>query len=158
MAGHWRINRNRFLQVIRAFRATVLRCSVMSDSLQPRGLLPARLLYPRNSPGKKIGVGCHFLLQGIFPTQGLNPCPLHLRHWQVDFLPLHHLRMVPKAGAGLRLKRLSPMRETWVQSLGREDPLEKEKVTHSSILAWRIPWTEEPGRQQSTGLQRLGHD
>ena len=50
------------------------------------------------------------------------------------------------------------MRETWVRSLGREDPLEKEMVTHSSILAWRIPWTEKPGRLQSTGSQRVGHD
>ena len=45
-----------------------------------------------------------------------------------------------------RLKRLLPMQETWVRSLGREDPLEKEMATHSSILAWRIPWTEELGR------------
>ena len=44
------------------------------------------------------------------------------------------------------------------RSPGREDPLEKEMVTHSSILAWRIPWTEKPGRLQSTGLQRVGHD
>ena len=43
-------------------------------------------------------------------------------------------------------KSLPPMQETWVQSLGREDPLEKEMATHSSILAWRLPWTEEPGR------------
>ena len=50
------------------------------------------------------------------------------------------------------------MWEPWVRSLGREDPLEKEMVTHSSILAWRIPWTEEPGRLQSTGWQRVGHD
>ena len=57
----------------------------------------------------------------------------------------------------LRLKRLSPMWETLVQSLGWEDPLEKEIATHSSILAWRIPWTEEPGRLQSTGSQRVGH-
>ena len=48
--------------------------------------------------------------------------------------------------------------ETWVQSLGREDPLEKEMATHSSILAWRILWTEEPGGLQSTGSQRVGHD
>ena len=48
-----------------------------------------------------------------------------------------------------KLKRLPPMRETQVQSLGWEDPLEKEIVTHSSILAWRIPWTEEPGRLHS---------
>ena len=57
-----------------------------------------------------------------------------------------------------RLRRLPARRETGVQSLGREDPLEKEMATHSSILAWRIPWTEEPGRLQSTGLQRVGHD
>ena len=56
------------------------------------------------------------------------------------------------------VKRLLTMQETWVQALGREDPLEKEMVTHSSILAWKIPWTEEPGRLQSTGPQRVGHD
>ena len=57
-----------------------------------------------------------------------------------------------------RLKHLPPMWETWVWSLGREDPLEKEMVTHSSILAWRIPWMEKPGRLQSIGSQRVGHD
>ena len=57
-----------------------------------------------------------------------------------------------------RLKRLPAMWETWVQSLGWEDSLEKEMATHSSILAWRIPWTEEPGGLQSMGLQRVGHD
>ena len=46
----------------------------------------------------------------------------------------------------------------WVRSLGREDPLEEGMATHSSILAWRIPWTEEPGRLQSMGSQRIGHD
>ena len=50
------------------------------------------------------------------------------------------------------------MQETWVRSLGWEDPLEKEKATHSSILAWRIPWTEEPGGLQSMRLQRVGHN
>ena len=50
------------------------------------------------------------------------------------------------------------MQETWVQSLGWEDPLEKEMATHSRILAWRIPWTEEPGGLQSIGSQRIGHD
>ena len=57
-----------------------------------------------------------------------------------------------------RLKHLPAMRETWARSLGWEDPLEKEMATHSSILAWRIPWTEEPGGLQSTGSQRVGHD
>ena len=54
-----------------------------------------------------------------------------------------------------RLKRLPAMWETWVRSLGREDPLEKEMVTYSSILAWRIPWTEELGGLQSTALKEL---
>ena len=56
-----------------------------------------------------------------------------------------------------RLKHLPAMQETWVQSLGQEDPLEKEMATHSSILAQRIPWTEEPGGRQSTGPQTVGH-
>ena len=57
-----------------------------------------------------------------------------------------------------RIKRLPAMWETRVRSLGWEDPLEKEMATHSSTLAWRIPWTEEPGRLQSMGSQRVGHD
>ena len=56
------------------------------------------------------------------------------------------------------VKRLPTMRETWVKSLGQEDLLEKEMATDSSILAWKIPWTEEPGRLQSMGSQRVGHD
>ena len=56
------------------------------------------------------------------------------------------------------VKNLPAMQETWVQSLGLEDPLEKGKAIHSSILAWRIPWTEKPGRLQSMGLQRVGHN
>ena len=65
------------------------------------------------------------------------------------------------SGASLvvqRLKHLPAMEETWVQSLGWDDPLEKEMATHSSTLAWRIPWTEEPGGLQSMGWQRVGHD
>ena len=56
------------------------------------------------------------------------------------------------------VKRLPTMQETWVRSLGQEDPLEKEMAIHSSILAWKIPWMEEPGRLQSMGSQRVGHD
>ena len=56
------------------------------------------------------------------------------------------------------VKHLSRMRETRVQSLGWEDPLEKEMVIHSSTIAWKIPWTEEPGRLQSMGSQRVCHD
>ena len=56
------------------------------------------------------------------------------------------------------VKHLPAIRETRVLSLGQEDPLEEEMATHSSTLAWKIPWTEEPGRLQSMGLQRVGHD
>ena len=56
------------------------------------------------------------------------------------------------------VKNLPAVHNPWVLSLGQEDPLEKEMATYSSILAWGIPWTEESGRLQSTGLQRVGHD
>ena len=56
------------------------------------------------------------------------------------------------------VKHLSTMQETWVRSLGWEDSLEKEMATHSSTIAWKIPWTEEPGRLQSMGSQRVGHN
>ena len=64
-----------------------------------------------------------------------------------------HISMVAQT-----VKRLSTMQETQVQSLGWEDPLEKEMAIHSSTIAWKIPWTEEPGRLQSMGSQRVGHD
>ena len=56
------------------------------------------------------------------------------------------------------VKNLPAMPETWVLSLGEEDPLEEGMATHSSILAWKIPWTEDPGRPQSMGSPRVGHD
>ena len=56
------------------------------------------------------------------------------------------------------VKRLSPMKEIQVRSLGQEDPLEKEMATHSSTIAWKMPWLEEPDRLQSMGSQRVGHD
>ena len=60
--------------------------------------------------------------------------------------------------AAQMVKNLPAMWETWVRFLGWEDPLEKGRATHSSILAYRIPWTEEPGGLQSMGLERVGHD
>ena len=63
----------------------------MYDYLWPCGLKTTRLLCPWDYPGKNIGVSCHFLIQGIFPTQGSNPCLLCLLHWQADSLPLSHL-------------------------------------------------------------------
>ena len=66
--------------------------------------------------------------------------------------------MLPGASlVAQRLKRLPGIQETWVPSLGQEDPLEKEMATHSSTLAWRISWREEPDRLQSRGSQRVGH-
>ena len=59
---------------------------------------------------------------------------------------------------GLTVKNLPEMQEMWLQSLGQEDPLEKGMANHSSILTWRIPWTEKPGGLQSTGSQRVRHN
>ena len=69
----------------------VLSCSGMSNSLQPSKLYPTRLLCPQDSLGKNTGEGHHCLLQGIIPTQGSNPNPLCLLHWEVNSLPLSHL-------------------------------------------------------------------
>ena len=100
------------------------------------GILQARILngLSFSSPGD------------IFPTQESNPGLLHCR--QVLWTSL----MAQTA------KRLPTMWKTWVQSLGREDLLEKEMATHSSILAWKTPWMEEPRRLQSIGSQRVGHN
>ena len=84
--------------------------------------------------------------------QGLLPSNSEQRNKAQQWLPL---------GASLvaqTVKRLPTTRETRVQSLGREELLEKGMATHSSILAWKIPWTEGPGGLQSTGLQNVGHD
>ena len=108
--------------------------------------LPGSFLNPWNFPGQNTGVGYHFLLQGIFPTQGSNPGLPHCRH-----TPYH---LSYQGSTCLQHRR----HETWVRSLGWEDPLEKGMATHSSILAWWVPWTEEPGGLQITGSQRVGHD
>ena len=67
-------------------------------------------------------------------------------------------RMGFPGGSGGMVKNLTAMWETWVRSLGQEDPLEKGMATHSSILAWKIPWTEDPGGLKSMWLQRLRQD
>ena len=80
------------------------------------------------------------------------------------FMGLQRVGQVPKylsiwsSMVAQMVRHLPTMWETQVQSLGREDPLEKEMVTYSSILAWRIPWREKPGRPKSMGSQRVGHD
>ena len=82
---------------------------------------------------------------------------LHLTHALIqNFIPIwfHHMTSL----VAQTVKRLSTMWETQVRSLGREDPLEKEMAIHSSTIAWKIPWTEELGRLQAMGSQRVRHD
>ena len=93
------------------------------------------------------------------PTNNSQWCLNSVWEWRV--CGVGGIDLLIANGASLvaqRVKHLPARQETWVWSLGWEDPLEKEMATHSSILAWRIPWTEEPGGLQSTGLQRVGHD
>ena len=80
--------------------------------------------------------------------------------WSTDLLCVLHFFscLVETSLVAQTIKRLPTMQEIRVQSLGWEDPLEKEMATHSSIPAWRIPWTEEPGGLQSMRSQRVGHD
>ena len=82
------------------------------------------------------------------------------RKYSCSFMQIfiEHLLCIWEAAVAQRVKCLPAMQETWVRSLGREDPLEKEMATHSSTLACKIPWTEEPGRLQSMRLQRVGHN
>ena len=81
------------------------------------------------------------------------PRSLKIQNLNLGFLCASRTSLVAQV-----VKRLPTMRETWVQSLGWEDPLEKKMATHSSTLAWKVLWTEEPGRLQSMGSQRVGHD
>ena len=96
-------------------------------------------------------MGCHVLLQEIFPIRGWN-CVSYVScigRWILYYLGF------PGGSDG---KESACNKGDPGSIPGREDPLEKEMETHSSILAWRIPWTEEPGGLQSTGSQRVGHD
>ena len=91
--------------------------------------------------------------------EGGHPCLLpDVRGNAFSFSPLRIVFAVRASLVAQRLKRLPAMWETWVQSLGREDPLKKEMATHSCIHAWKIPWMEKPGGLQSVGSQRVGHD
>ena len=140
------------------------------------------LLCPQNFPGRNTGVGCYYLLPGIFLTQGSNAGFLNYRWillpseppkassnscpimWLTNISSLTTLLLFMfvyiRSGASRAqsVKNLPEVQETKVQSLGQKNPLEKEIENHSSILAWKIPWTEEPGELQSMGLQRVRHD
>ena len=138
----------------------VFSCSVMSDSLWPHGLWPARLLCLRDFSGKNTGVDCHFLLLGIFPTQGLNPPLLGLLHWQVDSLPLSLLRSpwwlyapeptselsrdkTIKSAPGIRICRWKSIIEAWTLNLN-------EPLSNNASLSWcvffrcmeKTPWNQ----------------
>ena len=107
--------------------------SVVSNSSQPHGLQPTRLLYPWDFPGKSTGVGCHRLFQW---STG-EPQKQYAK-WK---------KPVIRAFLVAQWYRIHlPKQAPQVRSLGQEDPLEKGMATHSSILAWKITWTEGPGR------------
>ena len=80
-------------------------------------------------------------------------------HSSIDgHLGFFHVLAIASSLVAQMVKHLPTMRETWVRSLGQEDPLEKEMANHSSALAWKIPWTEEPGGLQLMGSRRVEHD
>ena len=105
---------------------------------------PSPFLKPHSSSAGKE-TACNAGDPGSIPGSGRSP-----REW-IDY-PLQYSWASLVAQTG---KNPPAMRETWLQSLGWEDPLEEGMTTHSSVLAWRIPWTDEPGGFQSTGLQRV---
>ena len=109
--------------------------------------------------GQNTGVGSLSLLQGIFPTQGSKRGLPHCRQvlYQLNYQK-HNYSVHQNHLGGFPGKESVARQETWIWSLGQEDPLEKGMATHSSILPWRIPCTEEQGRLQSMEWQRVGHD
>ena len=94
----------------------------------------------------------------MLPIQLQRIPPLELSEQQSGREDLEYIIIYWTSLVAQMVKHLPTVRETWVRSLGWEDLLEKEIITHSSTLAWKIPWTEEPGRLQSMGLQRFRHD
>ena len=102
--------------------------SVVPSSLQPHGLQPARLLCPQNFPGKITGVGCHVLLQGIFPIQGSNLSLLSLLYWQADALPLSH----------------------------QGSPLHKDELLLGTDCSLHLPSSANPGTLSCSHIQPTG--
>ena len=129
-------------------RSLIIQQVQSCPTVWPHRWQPTRLLHPWDSPGKNTGAGCHFLLQCIHASQVTSA--------------VSDSFFICQGCWGLLVAQIvknSPaMQETQVLSLSQEDPLEKEMANHSSILAWEIPWTEKPGRLQSIGLQKFGHD
>ena len=107
-------------------------------------------------PAPTCSLCCRTLLlaQGP-PLQARLALQMSLFHSELFCFRICALLFSPTSLVAQTVKRLPAMRETQVQTLGGEDPLEKEMAPHSSTIAWRIPWTEEPGELQSMGLQRV---
>ena len=107
---------------------------------------------------KLLLIGCKhkWCLSPLFPAQGPLLPDWNNKDWSSINIKTGILKMAGAFLVAQIVKNLPVMQETRVQSLGQEDPLEKKTATPSSILAWRIPWTEEPGRLQSMRLQRIG--
>ena len=114
----------------------------------------ALMSHCKNSLGDKVIRGGFVKIQREATLQGVNHCRGQgLGPWNQAWLGFVRTSLVVQT-----VKRLSMMWETRVRSLGWEDPLEKEMAIHSSTIAWKIPWTEKPGRLQSMGSQRVGRD
>ena len=122
--------------------------------------LTSFMLGTRGIPGLKRITNSHYLNRKTFCPWFPKMSSGMLRRVDIQFFWICSVSGFWRAPSlvAQRLKHLPAMQETWVQSLGWQDPLEKEMATHSSTLAWRIPWTEELGRLQSTESQRVGHD
>ena len=129
--------------------------SFSRGSSQPRGQIPVSFIAGRFFTTEPRGKPSLNNIQSWWNvkiyTRGRSPCT------QNHILYIRPKRLLISLVVQ-SVKRLLAMRDTWVRSLGREDPLEKEMAAHSSTLAWKIPWMEEPGGLQSVGLQRVGHN
>ena len=101
---------------------------------------------------------CCFVQIGLVERLGLFLYRIHSMYGFYNIQHVWNIQYVWVSLVAQTVKNLPAMWETWVWSLGREDPLEKGMATHSSILDWRIPWTENPGRLQSMGSRRAGYD
>ena len=121
---------------------------------------PLHLPSFRCQPILSSSVPLHFLPKGgvICISEVIDISPGNLDSSLCFFQPSVSHDVLSTSLVAQMFKRLSTMWETWVRSLGQEDPLEKEMSIHSSTIAWKIPWIEEPGRLQPMGSQRVGHD
>ena len=125
--------------------------SVVSDSSWPHGLQPTRLLCPWDSPGKNTGVGCHFLLQGIFPTKGLNLYPMHLLHRQADSLPLSHL------GSPYHTVKRFTVNKLWKQYAKCKKLLTKDHKLYDSDYEMSKIW-KSTETKRLVAAKDLGHE